>query len=386
MNMLNLFKKIINNYTKKSKNSFSLAKLKQAGLIIEPINSKVINKEFLINTSQFSTQAIPWIGLLKSGIYQIKFSPEIQSQINSGILNVTGGVARNESGQIIAHGSNINPLITFSPFILYQIGVVAFGAYHLQQINKSLKEINRKLGEIYNFQLDKRSSQINSHFQEFSHISKGIIEFSKLGNVTEVSNRINMIKHIRLMNLSNLLHLQKNLQDKQSKLNALKSSFSFTSKERFKNLSDSITHYGRDLIDYKHSLFLDIVCTKTEVFFSMCRCFEETEDRLSSQKNQVDFFKKQLSSFETSLNKKSSEMKGLFNKEQTLKQEKSNIEKSWKKVTEVITNFDKVCIDHIQSTKSMVQNKDNIIFLHKKDSIPKDKKSISNEDRYKKTA
>ena len=381
-NLLNkIFKKIlVNSFTnKKNQKSFSFATLNKAGLVIEPVASTIVNKERLINASQLSIHTIPWLGLLKSGVYQIKFSPEIQSQINSGILNVTGGVARSESGQIIAHGSNVNPLITLSPFILYQIGVVAFGAHQLQKINNSLKEINKKLSEIYSFQLDKRSAQINSHFQEFSHISKGIIELSKLGNITEVSNRINMIKHIRLMNLSNLLHLKKNLQDKKDKLNTLKNSFSFTSKEKFKNLSDLIKNYRRDLIDYKHSLFLDIICTKTEVFFSMCKAFEEIESRLSSQKNQVVFFKEQLSSFEISLNQKASEIKSLFSKEKTLKQEKNTIEEHWKKIKEVITNFDKVCIDHIQSTKNMIKHKDNVIFLHKKDPISKKKEPVSNQ-------
>ena len=181
----------------------SLRDLEKTGLLkIEPnVDEKKVNKENLIYASQLPIHIFPWIAGMKSGTYLIEFSPKIQSQINSGFFNVTGGVARNQSGQVIAHG--ISPsLLSLSPIILYQIGTIAFGTHHLKKINESLEKINKELDEISSFLLNKRSAEISGFSLELSHISKSIIEFNKSGNLTEVFTRVDLIKNIRIMNLT----------------------------------------------------------------------------------------------------------------------------------------------------------------------------------------
>ena len=185
-------------------------------------------------------------------------------------------MARNQSGQIVAHGAGAS-LLSLSPIILYQVGIVAFGAYHLKKINESLQKIDKKLDEISSFLSDKRSAEIRGQFLELLHISKGIIEFNKSGNMTEVLNRIDLIKNIRIMNLPNLLHLQKNLSDELNKLKTLKRSsmVKLKSDKEAMDLLNSIARYKTILIDYSRSLLLDIICTEIEVSFSICNSFEE---------------------------------------------------------------------------------------------------------------
>ena len=287
---------------KQNNTSISLKDLEKIGLEIKPVSDlKTIKKEKLIYASQLPTHIFPWVLGMNSGIHLIKFSPAIQSQINSGLLNVTGGVARNQSGQIMVHGASVS-LIALSPIILYQIGTIVFGTYHLKQINESLKKINKKLDEISSFLSDKRSAEINSLMLELSFLSKGIIEFNQSGNLTEVLNRINLIKNIRIMNLRNLLHLQKNLQDKLNSLKALKRTSWFGSKKETNMLRESIYVYETTLLDYSRSLLLDIICTEVEVAFSIYNSFEEVKGRLSHQKDQLEFLKTQSSQFEKTLN------------------------------------------------------------------------------------
>lgn len=369
--LLNLFNKIFKTQQNKdqriSKNTILLnhfkRDLKDMGITLQPIVHEIKNKENLLYASQL-IPTLPWLGLLKNGVYQITFPSDIQSQINRGTLQVTGGTARNQAGQIISHGKNTTPLIP-SALVLYQLGVIVFGALHLQEINKSLKKINEKLNNIHNFQLDKRSAQINSHFQEFLHTSKGIVEFSKLGNMTEIQKRINIIKQIRFMNLSNLLHIQKNLQDKIKTLGSTNSSFALTSKREYENLSNTIDSHKRGLLDYKHSLFLDIICTKTEVNFSICKSNEEIYSRLSSQKNQLEFFKTHRNSFEKKLNQKTKELDGTFTPKETLKKQRKYLKNSWKKEKEIIRDFDTQTIKHIRSIKKIIKSQDQTIIVKK---------------------
>ena len=105
---------------------------------------------------------------------------------------------------------------------------------------------------------------------ELLHISKGIMEFNKLGNMTEVQTRIDLIKNIRIMNLPNLLHLQKNLQDELSYLKNLKRTSWFGSEKETTDLLNTIARYETILIDYSRSLLLDITCTEIEISFSTC--------------------------------------------------------------------------------------------------------------------
>ncbi|MDE0120008.1 MAG: hypothetical protein OXM55_08395 [Bdellovibrionales bacterium] len=318
---------------------------------------KTINKEKLIYASQLPAHIFPWAIGMASGTHLIKFSPAIQSQISSGLLNVTGGVARNQFGQIISHGASAS-LLSLSPIILYQVGTIAFGAYHLKKINDSLKKINEKLDEISDFLENKRSAEISSLFLELSHISKGIIEFNKSGNLTEVLNRIDLIKHIRIMNSSNLLHLQKNLQDELNNLEILKRQSWFGSEKETKTLLDSITGYETILVDYSRSLLLDIICTEIEVAFSICNSSEEVKSRLSSQSYQTKFLRTKSSKFGKTLNNKFSELT-------IIGERRKSIKISWKKIRKSITELDTIYKKHIQSIEDKIKPKDNIIFLQK---------------------
>ena len=347
----------------------SLEDLKKAGLTIEPVSDpEIVDKEKLIYASQLPVHIFPWVVGMKSGLYLVKFPPTIQSQINSGFLNITGGVARNPSGQVMVHGTGAS-LLFLSPLILYQVGVISFGSYYLQKISESLKKINKKLDEISFFLLDKRSAEISGQLLELSHISKGIIEFNRLGHVTEVLTRVDLIKHIRIMNLPNLLHLQKNLTDKLNNLRTLKKSSWFRSKKETMDLLDSIDHYETILIDYSRSLLLNIICTDIEVSFSICNSFKEIKSRLSSQKNQTEFLRTQSSEFETALNKKFSELiEDSWSNDRTIEERRGRIKASWEKTKKTIFDLDTKYTSHIQLIEDKMRPKDNVIFLQKLDS------------------
>ncbi len=350
-------------------NSFtSLKDLEKAGLAFKPIPPEKIKKGCFIDTSQIPIHILPHISVLKSGVYQIKFSPEIQSRIAMGTFNVTGGVARNQSGQIVAHGVSVNPMVFTSAIFLYQIGVIVFGAHQLQKINKSLKSIQKKLDNIHGFQRDKRSAQISGYFKELSHISKGIFEFNKSGNIKEVLNRIDIIKHIRIKNLTNLLHLQKNLQDNLDNLKYLKRTSMFGSEGETKQIVDRLEYYARDITDYKSSLLLDIILLKTEVCFAMYKSFAEMNSRLSEQEEQLSFFENQQSSYESILNQKILELvKSKFNKNETIKLRRKGIRQSWQLKKSAFPDFNVRCRAEIQSVKYIINSKNNILFLRKSD-------------------
>ena len=367
-----LFKKskIINKFetqfSLRYNNSISLKDLEKAGLAFQPVPPEKIKKGCLIDASQVPVHILPHISLLKKvGVYQITFSPEIQSQIQMGTLKLTGGVVRDKTGRIVAHGANITPAVT-SVVMLYQIGVIVFGAHQLSKINKSLTVIQKKLDNIHGFQIDKRSAQISSHFKELSHISKGIFECSKLGNIKEVLNRIDIIKYIRVKNSTNLLHLKKNLKDSLYNLNSLESSSYFGSESNTKQLMDCLEYYARDITDYRSALFLDIILLKTEVCFSICKSFAETNSRLSDQEDHLVFFKNQQSSFERVLNTKISELvKSKFNKHETIKQRRAQISQSWRLKKTAFPDFNAKCRAEIQSIKRIIKPESNILFLRK---------------------
>ena len=376
---LNLLKKIwhtltTKNITRQKRNidfkqndvSISLKDLEKTGLEIKQVSDlKTINKEKLIYASQLPAHIFPWVVGMTSGIHLIKFPPAIQSQVTSGLFNITGGVARNQSGQIVSHGASAS-LISLSPIILYQVGTIAFGAYHLKNINESLKKINKKLDEISSFLLDKRSAEISGLLLELSHISKGIIEFNKLGNFTEVLTRIDLIKHIRIMNLRNLLHLKKNLRDELNTLKNLKRTSWFGSEKETNTLRESIDSYETILVDYSRSLLLDIICTEVEVVFSICNSSEEVKSRLSSQSYQTEFLRTQSSEFGKTLNNKFSKLiEDSWNDDETIGERRKNIKTSWKKIEKAISDLDTTYRSHIQSIEDKVKPKDNIIFLQK---------------------
>ena len=334
--------------------------MEKIGVTIESISK--VNKEKLIYASQLPAHIFPWVAGMKSGYYLIKFPPTIQSQINSGLLNITGGVARNPSGQIVAHGSGAS-LLSLSPIILYQVGVIAFGSYHLKKINESLQKINEKLDEVSVFLSDKRSAEIRGQILELLHISKGIMEFNKLGNMTEVQTRIDLIKNIRIMNLPNLLHLQKNLQDELSYLKNLKRTSWFGSEKETTDLLNTIARYETILIDYSRSLLLDITCTEIEISFSTCNSFTEVESRLSSQKNQTESLKKKSAEFEEVLNKKFSELiEDSWSDDEIIQERRKNIKTSWKQIKKIVRNLDITYKFHIQSIENKAKPKDNIFF------------------------
>ena len=342
----------------------SLKDLEKTGLLTveQDIDKKKVSKENLIYASQLPAHIFPWVIGMKSGIHLIKFSPTIQSQINSGFFNVTGGVARNQSGQIMAHGVSTS-LLSLSPIILYQIGTIAFGTYHLKKINKSLEKINKKLDEISSFLLEKRSSEIIGLSLELSHISKGIIEFKKLGNLTEVFARVDLIKNIRVMNLPNLIHLQKNLQNKLNNLKNLERTSLFGSEAENKDLMDSIDAYDTVLVDYSRSLLLDIICTEIEVSFSKFSA-EEVKSRLKFQNNQTKFLKSRSSAFKSTLYEKMSELiDSSVNKDKTKAERRKNIKSSWKKIEKRIPGLYNLYKKHLLSIENKINSKSNTIFL-----------------------
>ena len=306
---------------------------------------------------------------MEGGIYLIKFPPKIQSQVSSGFLNITGGVARNQSGQIVSHGANAS-LISLTPIILYQVGVFAFGAYYLKQINQSLEKINKKLDKIFGFLEDKRSAEISGLLLELSHISKGIIEFNKAFNLTEILTRIDLIKHIRIMNMPNLLHLQKNLEDELTNLKTIEKTSWFKKEKETEALLKSISDYERILVDYNRSLFLDIICTKIDVIFSICSSTEEVKSRLKSQNDQINFSKKKLSEFEENLNNKFSELikNSFFDSNKIIEKKRKDIKNSWERSKETIPELNKKCEEHIKSIEDKRIIKDNNILYIKNES------------------
>ena len=357
--------------------SISLKDLKRDGWKVEKVfNEKKVSGENLIYASQLPVHVFPWIVGMKSGIYAIKFPPEIQSQISSGVLNVTGGVARNQSGQVIMHGMNA----MISSIFLYQAAVVAFGAYHLQKINHSLEKINQKLDKISSFLLDKRSSEIEGFRLELSHISKGIIEFQKLGNITEVLTRIDFIRYIRIKNFRNLLHLEKTLTSESGYLKKIKRESWFFAEKENEVLKSSIDSYETALIDYSYSLLVDIFCTKIETMFSLYLSYDEVKSRLTVQKNQTQFLQDKLSEFDTTLKKKLDELIiDSMECDEKKKKRKRDIKKSWKQIKENISKFDQIYKEHIQTiedkvkltiedkinpiVEDKVKSKNNIIYL-----------------------
>lgn len=354
-------------YAKKNNTSYSLKDLEKIGLEITPVSdSKVINKNKLISASQLPLHIFPWVSGMKNGTYLIKFPPEIQSQISSGFFNVTGGVARNRFGQIVSHGTSATSFLLLSPIILYQIGVIAFGVFYLKKINESLEKINKNLEDISSFLIDKRTAEINALILELLHISKGIIEFDKLGNLTEVLSRVDFIKQIRIKNLPNLLHLQKQLQDELNNLNHLKRESWFGSKKETQILLDSIAGYEIILVDYSRSLLLDIMCTEIEVVFSICNSSEEVKSRLSSQNSQQKFLKKQSSAFGKTLNNKFKELiKDSWCDDEIIEKKRKTIKASWNPIKKNITKVDTTYKQHIQSIEDKIKSKDNLIFLKK---------------------
>ena len=380
INCLNRFFSIF--YTQKNENKlrnlknyqgneqFSLKDLNKIGLNVKSINRQITHKENTIITSQLPAHIFPWVLGLKKGLYQITFSPEVLSQIQSGALTVSGGVARNTSGQIGAIGKNISPFMVASPIMLYQIGVIAFGAYHLQLINRSLKKVNKKLDEISEFQHDKRSAQINSYLQEFYHLSKGIVEFKQSGNMTEILNRIKKIQYIRMMNLSHLLHLQQNIADQQNKLENLSRRSWSSSEEEFHNLTGLMTRHKRNILDYQKSLTLDIFLTKVEVSFSICKSHTETKSRLSSQKEQMTFFKSKVDSFEKILNKKIPSLikKTFFSRECSIKYKRRKIRSLWKQIKNNAPQFLCECRNQIKSVENILNCCHTYFILEKNES------------------
>ena len=343
----------------------SLKDLNKLGLNLKPVTDKMVNKESLIYASQLPAHIFPWALRLK-GVYQVTFKPEVLSQIKSGALSASGGVARNASGQIAAIGTNINPLLVFPPAILYQIGVIVFGSYYLKSINQSLKNINKKLDKISKFQYDKRSAQINSYLQEFHHLSQGIIDFNQSGNTSQVLNRIKRMQGIRMQNSTPLLHLQQNIVDQEDQLKNLNRSSWFKSTTEFHKLENLIADHVRNIEDYQKSLILDIFLTKVEVRFSLCRSRMEIESRLSAQEENITFLKSNVKSFDRVLNKKIPALieKKWFLSESDIKKRKE-LRSFWDPVKEKTSQFEEECKKHVQSTKSVINSDGHSVFYLK---------------------
>ena len=362
INFMNFFKFLMSFIFRSSKKEdhkqlTSISSLEQMGVMIKPVNRTSLKDEIVLYSSQLPLHIVPWINFLKQGTYQIAFSPEVQSQIKSGVFTLTGGVARNESGQIVAHGKNISQLVSLSPIILYQIGTIVFGAYHLSKINESLKSMNKKLNEIFDFLQDERSARIEGGFQEFSHLSKGIIEFYKSGNISEVLRRIDIVRYIRTKNLPHILHLKKDLSDSLDELQYLERTSWFSSEKETEDLLESIEFYENHLINYAHSLLLDIICTKTEVAFSTYPSIKETKSRLLSRTEDFKFLKQSQNNFEKVLKKQIPKLI----EDDNIKKRK--VRERWKKAQEIIDHFNKIIENHHQSFKDIMQTRGHNIFL-----------------------
>ena len=391
-NFLYFFKKIwqgstIENRDRKNKNldfkqnsiTNSLEDLEKTGLLtVERVfNEKKIseeNKERLVYASQLPAHIVSWVVGKASGMHLIKFSPEIQSQISSGFFTATGGVARNQSGQIMAIGTSAN-LLLLSPIILYQVGTIAFGAYHLKKINESLEKINKKLDKISSFLINKRSAEIEGHCLELLHLSKGIIDFKKQGNITEVFNRVNLIKNIRIMNLPNLLHLKKNLQQELNQLKVLERKSWFGSEKEAIALLDSVGSYKTTLVDYSYSLLLDVISSEIEVVFSINNSSEEVKSRLSSFNDHRKCLKEYSSNFEKTLNDKFSELiEDSWSDVEDIEERRKNIKTPWKRIKKSITELDITYKKHVQFIEDKIKPRNNSILL-KIEATQKHKKS-----------
>ena len=343
-------------------NPFSLKDLAKAGLKIRPAGKGEYNEKSLIHASQLSPHVLPWTALLKSGVYCIHFSPELKSRISGALLASNVGALPSQS--VVSAG--LNPLVALSSVLLYQAGVMVFGAWHLKKISESLGNLNKKLDDVHNFQQDRRSSKIKAHFQEFLHLSEGIVEFKEKGNIAEIQRRLKTIRHIRLINGAHLLHLRKNLIDRRVRLTRLTgSAVVFKSEKELSELMSAIEAYGKNLMDYKLSLFLDIICVNVETVFSLARSFRETESRLKAGQSHIKFFQEETALFETSLFEKIPKLikKGLFEREGDLNERKKKAVSAWKNVkNEIISDFDQECGKHIKSTKEALE-RPSILFL-----------------------
>ena len=346
----------------------SLKEIEKAELAFKPVPPEKVKREYLIQASQLPIHILPHIDLLRRGVYQIQFSPAIQSQIKMGALNVTGGVVRNPQGQIVEHGTNINPAVLTPAILLYHIGVITFGVHQLAKINESLQKMNKKLDTIFSFLQDQRSFEIKGSILELSHLFKGILEFKKSGNTIEILNRIDMIKNIRKSNISNFLHLQKNLQDRLEHLNTLKRTSWFRSKKETIDLLDSIESFEIVFTDYSRSLLLDIYCTEVEVSFSVCHSAEEVKSRLSVLKNQTNFLEQCSNKFENLLNTKISQLiKDLWSNDEIIQLRSKRLKAYWNQIKKNIYELNKKYRNHIQSIESIINSKERVFFLQKQD-------------------
>ena len=340
----------------------SLEDLEKAGLKIRPARPEEFNEKSLIHASQLSPHILPWTALLKSGVYCVQFSPALKSQMAGGFLS-------SPAGSLSARPTGLHPLAVLSPVLLYQAGVMVFGAWHLKKISESLGNLNKKLDDVHNFQWDRRSSKIKAHFQEFLHLSEGIVEFKEKGNIREIQNRLKSIRYIRLINGAHLLHLKKNLTDRRMKLGRLTgSSVVFKSGKELSELMSSVESYGKNLMDYKLSLFLDIICVNVEVVFSVARSLRETESRLKAEEGHIRLFREETGLFETALFDKIPKLvkKGLFEREEGLNERKRKVESAWKNLkNEIICDFDHECGKHIKSTREALK-RPSVVFLEVK--------------------
>lgn len=341
---------------------FSLKDLKKAGLNIRPARPEEFNEKSLIHASQLSPHFLPWTALLKSGVYCVHFSPELKSRISGTLL--ASNVGSLPSHSVVSAG--LNPLVALSSVLLYQAGVMVFGAWHLKKISKSLGNLNKKLDDVHNFQWDRRSSKIKAHFQEFLHLSEGIVEFKEKGNIAEIQRRLKTIRHIRLINGAHLLHLRKNLMDRRLRLSRLTgASVVFKSDKELNELISLVEAYGKNLMDYKLSLFLDIICVNVEVVFSLARSVRETESRLKAEQGHIQLFQEETALFENSLFEKIPKLikKGLFEREGDLNERKKRVERAWKSLkNEIISDFDQECSKHIESTREALE-RPSVLFL-----------------------
>ena len=170
------------------------------------------------------------------------------------------------------------------------------------------------------------------------------------------------------MNSPDLLHLQTDMQGKLIFLESLKRTSWFKSETETQKMLKALRDYECILTDYSRSLLLDISCCEAEISFSICKPFEETESRLTDQKQHVRFLSGCSDEFGKILNKKISELikSRWFVSEEKIKDQKRDVEKKWEETEDMISDLKKQCEKRLQSIEKILNRKNNIFYLQVK--------------------
>lgn len=345
----------------------SLGDLEKVGIKFIPKPIPKIGKEKTLLASQIPPILAPWISLLGSGTYQVTFSPKVMAGLKSGTLKLMGGnrpTAVDSLGQIVSQGAVVSPFVAHAPLLIYQAGSFVFGAYHLKHINESLSSIVESVDEIMEFQENERESRIRAYFQEFLHLSKGIIDFQKQGNMEEVSKRLLMIKDIRYKNLADLIHLEKDIKHESEWVKHIEDEGFVGSRKNVENLHNHLHGYVDLLLQYKRSLFLSIISTQVEVFFSQFTSHDEVQSRIDEKKRHLKFGRDNFLSFEKTFKGKVKELiDSILGDEDEEKSHRRELRLLVKGVKENLNEIHEECENRIHSMEKHMIDSKSPIFI-----------------------